>query len=120
MAAFFAASVQAPVTGTILIMEMTSSYDHLLVLCIASMVALVSARLCKGEPIYDSLLYRLPEFKKTNIPDNERRNVVELTVESGSSVDGKSVGSISCYCVAKQNECSGCIGADRWKKNTAC
>jgi len=95
MAAFFAASVQAPVTGTILIMEMTSSYDHLLVLCIASMVALVSARLCKGEPIYDSLLYRLPEFKKTNIPDNERRNVVELTVESGSSVDGKSVGSIS-------------------------
>lgn len=95
MAAFFSASVHAPVTGTILIMEMTNSYEHLLILCIASMAALVTAKLCRGEPIYDSLLYRLPEFKNPNVPSNERRNIMELTVSSGSLVEGKSVGAIT-------------------------
>lgn len=94
MAAFFAASVHSPITGTILIMEMTSSYEHLLVLCTASMVALVVAELCGGKPIYDTLLKRSLTAAQPVIPPSERRNIVELTVTSGSLAEGKRVGSL--------------------------
>ena len=95
MAAFFAASVQSPVTGTILIMEMTSSYEHLLVLCTASLVALVVAQLCQGEPIYEALLQRNLAKNKPVLSSEERRNLLELTVSSGSQADGKYVGRIA-------------------------
>ena len=45
MAAFFSASVRAPITGIILIMEMTGSFQHMLVLSIASIVAFIAAEL---------------------------------------------------------------------------
>ncbi|EGS32209.1 ClC family H(+)/Cl(-) exchange transporter [Megasphaera sp. UPII 135-E] len=89
MAAFFAASVQSPITGTILIMEMTGSYEHLLVLCTASMVALVVAQIMKGEPIYDTLLQRSLAKNKPQISATDQRHLMELTVASGSVVDGK-------------------------------
>lgn len=95
MAAFFAASVQSPVTGTILIMEMTSSYEHLLVLCTASLVALVVAQLCQGEPIYEALLQRNLAKNKPVLSSEERRNLLELTVSSGSQADGKYIGRIA-------------------------
>lgn len=95
MAAFFAASVHSPVTGTILIMEMTASYEHLLVLCTASMIALVTAQLLGGQPIYDSLLKRSLRKRHTAYPAEERRNILELTVGSGSAVDGKYIGRIA-------------------------
>ena len=94
MAAFFSASVQSPVTGTILIMEMTASYEHLLVLCTASMIALVTAQLLGGQPIYDTLLKRSLQSEREEVPSTERRNVLELTVSSGSAVDGKYIGRI--------------------------
>lgn len=95
MAAFFAASVHSPITGTILIMEMTGSYPHLLVLCLGSMIALVVARLLHGEPIYDALLQRTLAGGNPSVPASERRNIIELTVCSGSMVDGKTVGRVT-------------------------
>ena len=95
MAAFFAASVQSPITGTILIMEMTGSYEHLLVLCTASMIALVVAQLCGGQPIYEALLNRSLAKKRPHISQADRQNVLELTVASGSAVDGKYIRNIS-------------------------
>jgi Trk K+ transport system NAD-binding subunit len=94
MAAFFTASVQSPVTGTILIMEMTSSYEHLLVLCTASMIALVVAQVCHGQPIYEALLNKALSKKKVIVPPSEQRNIIELTVASGSAVDGKYIGRV--------------------------
>ena len=55
MAALFASSVRAPITGTVLIMEMTASYQQLLSLAIAAMVAFVIAELCHSKPIYEEL-----------------------------------------------------------------
>lgn len=97
MAAFFAASVHSPVTGTILIMEMTASYEHLLVLCTASLVALMVAQALKGKPIYTTLMNRmLAKKSKALMADAaKRRNLLELTVASGSAVEGKKIGTIS-------------------------
>lgn len=91
MAAFFSASVRAPITGTILIMEMTGSFQHMLVLSIASMVAFIAAELCHSKPIYEELLARsLRASDKVDRNHNEKqRNIIELAVCSGSPIDGR-------------------------------
>lgn len=56
MAGYFTAIVRAPVTGVVLILEMTGSFSHLLSLTIVSLIAFVTANLCKSLPVYDMLL----------------------------------------------------------------
>ena len=94
MAAFFTASVHSPITGTVLIMEMTGSYEHLLVLCMASLIALVTAKLCGGKPIYDTLLERLLKTGNKVGTHENQRNIIEFAVIGGSRLDGKKVTSV--------------------------
>lgn len=58
MGGLFAASVQAPTVGVILIAELTGTYDMLLPLAIVCFTAHVSARWMGGRPIYEQLLER--------------------------------------------------------------
>ena len=58
MAGYFSAVVKSPITGVILIMEMTGSFAHLLPLMIVSMVAYIVADLTGGKPVYEMLLAR--------------------------------------------------------------
>lgn len=95
MAALFSSSVRAPITGTVLIMEMTSSYQQLLSLAIASMVAFVIAELCRSKPIYEELLSRMLQKDKPAADTLEQRNVIELAVCSGSAVANKLVRDIA-------------------------
>jgi len=59
MAGFFTAIVRAPVTGIILIFEMTGSLNHLLSITTVTIVSYVVADLVKAKPIYESLLENL-------------------------------------------------------------
>lgn len=59
MAGFFTAIVRAPITGVILIAEMTGTFEHFLSLAVVSLTAYVIAHLLKSEPIYESLLGRI-------------------------------------------------------------
>ena len=61
MAALFSASVRAPLTGTVLTVEMTGRGDLTLALLGASLVAMVVAMLLKSEPIYETLKRRMLE-----------------------------------------------------------
>ena len=58
MAAFFAAVVKAPVTGSILILELTGQFSHLFGLIVVSGAAFMISDLCGGEPIFSALLER--------------------------------------------------------------
>lgn len=58
MAAYFSAVVKSPVTGVVLIMEMTGSFSHLLPLMICAMTAYLVADLMGSTPVYDMLLER--------------------------------------------------------------
>jgi CIC family chloride channel protein len=60
MAAFFAAVVRAPVTGIVLVMEMTASFTLLLPMLTACFSAMIVPILLRCPPIYDSLGERLP------------------------------------------------------------
>lgn len=59
MAAFFTGVVRAPVTGILLICEMSGSVTLMVPLLLASVGAAVVASLLRGEPIYDSLRARM-------------------------------------------------------------
>ena len=58
MAAMFAAVVKAPVTGSVLIMEVTGQFSYLLNLIIISGVAFMVSDICGGAPIFSALLNR--------------------------------------------------------------
>lgn len=65
MAGYFSAIVRAPLTGIILIFEMTGSLTQMLSLSIISIVAYIVATLLGSKPIYESLLERLLEKQET-------------------------------------------------------
>ncbi|MBE8949429.1 MAG: ClC family H(+)/Cl(-) exchange transporter [Quinella sp. 3Q1] len=64
MAAFFAAVIKAPVTGSILILELTGQFEHLVGLIVVSGAAFLISDLCGGEPIFSALLERSQNKKK--------------------------------------------------------
>ena len=58
MAAFFAAVVKAPVTDSILILELTGQFEHLVGLIVVSGAAFLISDLYGGKPIFSALLER--------------------------------------------------------------
>ena len=61
MAAFFTGVVRAPITGIVLITEMTAGSSLLLPMLGACFAAMLVPTLLRNEPIYDSLRERRPE-----------------------------------------------------------
>ena len=59
MAGFFAATVRSPITGIVLLAEMSGSTDSLVAMVIVSLIAYVIPTLLGNEPIYESLYDRL-------------------------------------------------------------
>ncbi|MDD3027061.1 MAG: ClC family H(+)/Cl(-) exchange transporter [Erysipelotrichaceae bacterium] len=59
MAGLFSSIVKAPVTGIILIFEMTGSLTSLLAISFVSIVSFIVSEICRSKPIYDSLLENL-------------------------------------------------------------
>jgi len=60
MSAFFAATVRAPVTGIVLVVEMTATTSVLVPMLAATAAAVLAAELLGSPPIYDSLRERMP------------------------------------------------------------
>ncbi len=59
MAGLFAAIVRAPLTGIILISEMTGTLSSLLPLSLVALVSFLTAEALGGQPVYDQLLDRI-------------------------------------------------------------
>lgn len=87
MAGLFAAIVRAPVTGIILISEMTGSFSHLLTLSLVSLTAYIVAQRLRPEPIYDQLLHRL--LRKKEAETTRPADVGEDASEDASEDMGK-------------------------------
>ena len=59
MSSFFAGVVRAPVTGVVLIAEMTAQTTLVLPMVVGAAAAVVAASLLHGPPVYDSLRLRM-------------------------------------------------------------
>ncbi|PIJ49806.1 chloride channel protein [Erwinia sp. OLTSP20] len=58
MGALFAASVRAPLTGILLVLEMSDNYQLILPMIITCFGATLVAQFCGGQPLYSTLLAR--------------------------------------------------------------
>lgn len=91
MAGYFTAIVRAPLTGIILITEMTNSLTHLLSLTVVSVVAYVIADLLKSPPIYEALLEGMIEKGHKETEESGKRIVFEIMVRHESLLTNKMV-----------------------------
>ena len=96
MAAYFAAVVKSPITGSVLIMEMTGSFHHMLALIFVSMAAYLTSDALKGKPVYDMLLERLLTLRsKVRQVMARHRTITEFIVGEGSRLDGKTIAEVT-------------------------
>lgn len=70
MAALFTSIVRAPLTGTVLILEMTSNFNQILMVLAACFAAYAVAEALNDKPIYEVLLQR-DLAKKDSLPKSE-------------------------------------------------
>jgi H+/Cl- antiporter ClcA len=96
MAGYFTAIVRAPITGTILITEMTGSFNHLLSIAMVSITAYIIADILGSKPIYESLLSRIlhNQGSELSVGDNKHKAILEFAICMGSVLDGKEVKSV--------------------------
>jgi H+/Cl- antiporter ClcA len=90
MAGMFAGVVRAPITGVILVMEMSGSLTQMAGITITACAATLIANLVKSKPIYDSLLesYIGKEEAKGDI------DIIEHLITLHSSMAGSTVSSL--------------------------
>lgn len=92
MAAFFTGSVRAPLTGIVLIIEMTGNYQQLLALGVVCLIADLVAGALKDTPIYEALLEadlrrRPPTTGHTT--DVTKPRSIYVGVHRGSQLEGR-------------------------------
>ncbi|MBE5253772.1 H(+)/Cl(-) exchange transporter ClcA [Mixta mediterraneensis] len=74
MGALFAASVRAPLTGIVLVLEMTNNYQLILPMIITCLGATLAAQFFGGTPLYSSLLARTLAKEQKLDPDAVVKN----------------------------------------------
>ena len=90
MAAYFTAIVRAPLTGIVLILEMTGNYEQMLPLLVSCFCAYLVAESLKDVPIYEALLER--DLLRGGLAHKlEEPIIVEFEVEAGSPFAGRQV-----------------------------
>lgn len=101
MAAALAASVKAPVTSILLVMEMTGSMTHMLPVAVSVLMAVLVSDALRVEPIYRALLDR---YVRANAPRGAApepegasggSGFMEVPVEPGSRADGLRVSGLN-------------------------
>lgn len=94
MAGLFSAIVRAPVTGIVLISEMTGSFSHMLSCSLVSLTAYAVAELLRSRPVYETLLSRLMRGK-TDVLQAGEKILMEAPVCQGAEACGRMVKEIA-------------------------
>jgi hypothetical protein len=101
MAGFFTAIVRAPLTGIVLLFEMSGSVSQMLSLSIVSVTAYIVATLLRSAPIYESLLERILTAQKSKaVGGNEKKAggqkvLNTFTIMNGSVLEERCVQEIT-------------------------
>jgi chloride channel protein, CIC family len=93
MAAYFTAIVRAPLTGIMLIVEMTGNYSQMLPLLVSCFCAYAVAEYLKDLPIYEALLER-DLSSGGEISPLQEPAVMEFTIQVGAPFVGRQINSL--------------------------
>lgn len=111
MAGYFSAMVRSPITGVILITEMSGNFKNFLPLAVVALTAYLTADLLGGQPVYDQLLHRMLSKGSDYGTDEETRShkvLLESDVYFGSRMDGEKIEKMllppGCLVVSVQRE----------------
>jgi len=86
MGALFAASVRAPLTGIVLVLEMTDNYQLILPMIITCLGATLLAQFLGGKPLYSTILTRtLQRQERENAQKAQAESVGESTNKQDSA-----------------------------------
>ena len=101
MVGMFTAIVRAPVTGIVLIMEMSGSLTQLLSVSVVAVCAYLTADMMGSKPVYESLLENMKKAAAqgnaaaAEEKEDAERILLNYAVEAGSRVDRKTVKEIT-------------------------
>jgi len=90
MGAYFSAIVRAPLTGIVLILEMTGIYASMLPLLLACLTAYIVADGLGDRPVYEALLER-DLLRGQHVPELKETLLLDLNVAAGAPFEGKQV-----------------------------
>lgn len=94
MTGLFASIVRAPITGVLLITEMTGDFRNFLPLALVALIAYLTADILGGQPIYEQLLQRMLSKGLDYGTTEESRShkvLLESEVYIGSRMDGEKI-----------------------------
>lgn len=80
MGALFAASVRAPLTGIVLVLEMTDNYQLILPMIVTCLGATLLAQFLGGKPLYSSILART--LQRQALAEQEQQINSTISVKS--------------------------------------
>lgn len=84
MGALFAASVRAPLTGIVLVLEMTDNYQLILPMIVTCLGATLIAQFMGGKPLYSAILARtLQRQEQAASSSGQQQPVVEIGTQTG-------------------------------------
>lgn len=99
IAGLFSGVVRAPITGVVLVFELTGSLDSLLSAALVSLVAYITADLLNVDGFYEHLLTKLLGASDSSAVTGLRHSPEKLVrvhiVEAGSQVEGKLIKDIA-------------------------
>ncbi|MCD7777576.1 MAG: ClC family H(+)/Cl(-) exchange transporter [Clostridiales bacterium] len=95
LAGFFGAVTKAPVTGIILVCEMTGSFSQFLFLSVVTIVSFMVTEIFGCGPIYEMILHNTLRKQKGEEEYKGKRVVVEIPVQMTSAVVHKTVGELN-------------------------
>ncbi|MDK8648809.1 ClC family H(+)/Cl(-) exchange transporter [Alloscardovia omnicolens] len=95
MAGTLTASVKAPITSMMLVIEMTGSLVHMLPVATVTLISLAVSDALRTQPIYHALLNRFMKSSKPTVDKASQSALISLPVELDSAVMGKAIGKIN-------------------------
>lgn len=87
MVGMFTGIVRAPITGIVLIVEMSGSLSQLLSLALVAAMAYIAADSLGVKPVYELLLERISGSKRT---ENKEKLIIEVNATESCKADGVS------------------------------
>lgn len=92
MAGFFASTVKSPITGIVLVFELTGNMTNLLPIATVALISYAVSELLGGEPIYEALLGRITNKNESSEFSSKSEKVIKsFVIPIGSDLNGKKI-----------------------------
>lgn len=91
MAGFFSATIKSPITGVVLVFELTGNMNNLLPLVTVALISYATSSLLGGEPIYEALLGRITANPEEHSSGKAEKIIKSFVIPTGSDLNNKKI-----------------------------